>query len=136
MDPIGQPAADTVAAQTESVVGDRRVPTLYWFLLSMAIISEVAATSLLKLTEGFTRLWPSVIVVCFYELSFILLAIVLRRIAVPVAYATWGGVGVVLVTAVAWGWLDQKLDIAALLGIGLITLGVMVIHGFSKTSHA
>ena len=91
---------------------------------------------LLKFTEGFTRLWPSVIVICFYELSFILLTVVLRKIAVPVAYATWGGVGVVRVTAVAWGWLGQRLDAAALLGIGLITLGVIVIQGFSKTTHA
>lgn len=126
----------SAAAQAESAPGDPKVPPLYWLLLSVAIVSEVAATSLLKFTEGFTRLWPSVIVICFYELSFILLTVVLRKIAVPVAYATWGGVGVVMVTAVAWGWLGQRLDAAALLGIGLITLGVIVIQGFSKTTHA
>jgi small multidrug resistance pump len=113
-----------------------QVPTLYWLLLSLAIVSEVAATSGLKFTEGFTRLWPSVIVICFYELSFILLTVVTRKIAVPVVYATWGGVGVVLVTVVAWAWLGQQLDAAALVGIGLITLGVIVIQGFSKTTHA
>ena len=116
--------------------GPSKVPPLYWLLLALAIVSEVAATSGLKFTEGFTRLWPSVIVICCYELSFILLTVVLRKIAVPVVYATWGGVGVLMVTVVAWGWLGQPLDAAALLGIGLITSGVIVIQGFSKTTHA
>ena len=111
-------------------------PALAWLVLGLAIVAEVIATSTLKATEGFTRLWPSVIVICFYELSFILLTVVVRKIAVPVTYATWGGVGVVMVTVVAWGWLGQPLDAAALLGIGLITLGVIVIQGFSKTTHA
>lgn len=113
-----------------------RVPPLYWLLLAIAIVSEVAATTLLKSTEGFTRLWPSVIVICFYELSFILLTITVRKIAMSVVYATWGGVGVALVTVVAWIWLDQVLDAAALIGISLIVAGVVVIQGFSKSTHA
>ena len=133
---LGHNIPDTALAQADSAPGHSKVPPLYWLLLSAAIVSEVAATSLLKFTEGFTRLWPSVTVICLYELSFILLTVVLRKIAVPVAYATWGGVGVVMVTVVAWGWLGQPLDAAALLGIGLITLGVIVIQGFSKTTHA
>lgn len=112
------------------------VPLLYWLLLAVAIISEVAATSMLKSTESFTRLWPSVIVVCCYELSFILLTVAVRKIAMPIVYATWGGMGVALVTVVAWIWLDQQLDLAALTGIGMITLGVIVIQGFSRTTHA
>ena len=136
MDTPGHPVAGTAAAQADSAPGHPKVPPLYWLLLAVAIVSEVAATSLLKFTEGFTRLWPSVIVICFYELSFILLTVVVRKIAVPVTYATWGGVGVVMVTVVAWGWLGQPLDAAALLGIGLITLGVIVIQGYSKTTHA
>lgn len=116
--------------------GSRAVPMLYWLMLAVAIVSEVVATSLLKFTEGFTRLWPSVVVIVFYEVSFILLTVVVRRIAVPVVYATWGGVGVAMVTVVAWAWLDQRLDAAALLGIGMITAGVVVIQGFSKSTHA
>jgi small multidrug resistance pump len=109
---------------------------LYWLLLAVAIVSEVAATTLLKSTEGFTRLWPSVIVICLYELSFILLTITVRKIAVSVVYATWGGIGVALVTVVAWVWLGQALDAAALVGIGLIVAGVVVMQGFSRTTHA
>lgn len=136
MDSTGHPSVNTTAAPAEPAPAAAKVPPLYWLLLAVAIVSEVAATSGLKLTEGFTRLWPSVIVLCFYELSFILLTVVLRKIAVPVAYATWGGVGVVLVTVVAWAWLGQQLDAAALLGIGMITSGVIIIQGFSKTTHA
>lgn len=120
----------------ESAAEPARVSPGYWVLLGIAIISEVAATSLLKATEGFTRLWPSVIVICCYELSFILLTVTVKKIAVPIVYATWGGVGVALVTVVAWIWLDQKLDAAALIGIALIMSGVVVMQGFSKSTHA
>jgi small multidrug resistance pump len=138
MDPMDDPTtgASTAAVGPAAAPAKPRVPALYWMLLGVAIVSEVAATSLLKSTEGFTRLWPSVIVICCYELSFILLTITVKKIAVPVVYATWGGVGVALVTVVAWFWLDQVLDAAALTGIGLITLGVVVMQGFSETTHA
>jgi small multidrug resistance pump len=135
MDPPERPSPAT-ASPADAEIGRQKVPPLYWILLAVAIVSEVAATSLLKVTEGFTRLWPSVIVICCYELSFILLTVVVRRIAVPVVYATWGGVGVAMVTVVAWIWLGQQLDMAALLGIGLIVLGVVVMQGLSKTTHA
>lgn len=132
MDPTPSPApASTAASGTQAPV-----PPLYWVLLAIAIATEVVATSLLKSTEGFTLLWPSVIVICCYEVSFILLTITVKKIAVSVVYATWGGVGVALVTVVAWIWLDQALDTAAVLGIVLITSGVIVMQGFSKSTHA
>jgi len=124
------------AMATDSPAPRPRVPPVYWLLLAVAIVSEVAATSLLKSTEGFTRLWPSVIVISLYELSFILLTMTVRKIAVSVVYATWGGIGVALVTVVAWVWLGQALDAAALVGIGLIVAGVVVMQGFSRTTHA
>lgn len=126
----------TSAVEIESPAARPRVPHLYWLMLAVAIVSEVAATSLLKSTEGFTRLGPSVIVIGLYELSFILLTITVRKIAVSVVYATWGGIGVALVTVVAWVWLGQALDAAALIGIGLIVAGVVVMQGFSNTTHA
>lgn len=122
--------------QTDAPAPRPRVPLLYWLLLAVAIVSEVAATSLLKSTEGFTRLWPSVTVIALYEVSFILLTITVRKVAVSVVYATWGGIGVALVTLVAWVWLGQALDAAAVVGIGLIVAGVVVMQGFSKTTHA
>jgi small multidrug resistance pump len=128
--------APASSVATGATIARPRVPPVYWVMLAVAIVSEVAATSLLKSTQGFTRLWPSVIVISLYELSFILLTITVRRIAVSVVYATWGGIGVALVTVVAWVWLDQALDAAALIGIGLIVAGVVVMQGFSKTTHA
>lgn len=112
------------------------VPPPYWALLVLAIVAEVIATTMLKSTEGFTRLWPSVVVIVCYETAFILLAVCVKRIAVGVVYALWSGVGVALVTAVAWLWLGQPLDAAGLLGVGLIVAGVVVLNGFSRTTAA
>jgi len=104
-----------------------------WILLFIAIIAEVIGTSVLKSTEGFTRLWPSVIVVIAYETAFILLSLCLKKIPVGIVYAVWSGVGVALITLVAWFFLDQPLDAPALAGLALIVGGVVVINAFSKT---
>jgi multidrug transporter EmrE-like cation transporter len=77
-----------------------------------------------------------VIVITCYETAFILLAITVKRIAVGVVYALWSGVGVALVTSVAWLWLGQPLDAAGLAGVGLIVAGVVVINSWSKTTAA
>lgn len=106
---------------------------MQWFLLFVAIVAEVIATSTLKSTEGFTRLWPSVVVVVCYETAFILLALSLKKIPVGIVYAVWSGVGVALITLVAWFFLGQALDAAALVGVGLIVGGVVVINAFSST---
>lgn len=106
---------------------------MQWFLLSVAIVAEVIATSLLKSTEGFTRLWPSVIVVVCYETAFILLSLSLKRIPVGIVYAVWSGVGVALVTLIAWLFLGQALDAAGVVGVVLILGGVVVLNLLSKT---
>lgn len=105
-----------------------------WFMLFVAIVAEVIATSTLKSTEGFTRLWPSVVVVVAYETAFILLALCLKKIPVGIVYAVWSGLGMALITLVAWVLLDQPLDAPALVGLGLIVGGVVVINVFSKTA--
>ncbi len=104
-----------------------------WFLLFMAIVAEVIATSMLKSTEGFTRLWPSVIVAIGYETAFILLSLSMRTMPIGIVYSVWTGVGVSLVTLVAWLFLGQTLDAAGLAGVALIVLGVLVINFFSKS---
>lgn len=104
-----------------------------WLMLVVAIAAEVIATSTLKSTEGFTRLWPSVVVVVCYEIAFILLALTLKKIPVGVVYAVWSGVGVALVTLIAWLFLDQTLDAAGVVGVSLIVGGVVVINAFSRT---
>ena len=105
-----------------------------WLMLFIAIVAEVIATSPLKSTEGFTRLWPSVVVVVAYETAFILLSLCLKKIPVGIVYAVWSGVGVALITLVAWFFLDQPLDAPALAGLALIVGGVVVINVFSKAA--
>ena len=102
--------------------------------LGIAIVAEVLATSFLKSAEGFTRLWPSVIVAVGYGIAFLCLSLTLRTIPTGVAYAIWSGVGIVLVSAVAYFWQGQKLDAPALAGMAMIVSGVLVINIFSKTA--
>jgi small multidrug resistance pump len=104
-----------------------------WLLLFTAIVAEVIATSLLKSTEGFTRLWPSVIVAIGYETAFILLSLSMRTMPIGIVYTVWSCVGVSLVTLVAWFFLGQTLDAAGLAGVALIVGGVLVINFFSKS---
>jgi len=102
-----------------------------WLFLAIAIVSETIATSALKSSEGFTRLWPSVLVVLGYALAFYFLSLTLKVIPVGIAYAVWSGVGIVLITAVGWFMFGQKLDMPALLGMALIIAGVIVMNVFS-----
>ena len=106
---------------------------LSWAYLLVAIVAEVIATSALKASDGFSRLWPSVITVVGYCIAFYCLSLTLRHMPVGVAYAVWSGLGVVLITAVSWIMFGQKLDAAALLGMGLIVAGVIVMNVFSKS---
>ncbi|MDO9470052.1 MAG: SMR family transporter [Nitrosomonas sp.] len=105
----------------------------HWIFLAVAIISEVIATSFLKSAEGFTRFWPSVVVVAGYLLAFYLLSLTLKTIPVGVAYAIWSGVGIVLIALSGWLFLGQSLDMPALIGLSLIVAGVAVINVFSRT---
>jgi len=105
-----------------------------WLFLSAAIAAEVVATSALKASEGFTRLWPSVLVVFGYVIAFYCLSLTLRAIPVGVAYAIWSGVGIVLVSLIAWLVFGQKLDAHAMIGMALIISGVVVMNVFSKAA--
>jgi small multidrug resistance pump len=105
-----------------------------YFLLALAIVAEVIATSSLKASQGFTRLAPSVLVVTGYVAAFYLLMLVMRTVPVGIAYAIWSGAGIVLVSLIAVVLYRQVPDLAACVGIGLIIAGVAVIQLFSKTS--
>ena len=103
----------------------------YLFLFG-AIVLEVVATTALARSASFTRLVPSLIAIFGYAGAFWLLSVPLRVMPTGVVYALWSGLGIVLITAVAWVWQKQVLDTAALLGLGLIMAGVLVIHLFSS----
>ena len=104
-----------------------------YLYLAVAIIAEVAATSALKASEEFTRLYPSIIVVVGYGVAFYFMTLVLRTIPVGITYAVWTGLGIVLVTIAGALLYRQIPDIAAVVGMGLIVSGVVVIFVFSKT---
>lgn len=104
-----------------------------YLYLGAAILAEVIATSLLKTSQGFTRLWPSVATVIGYAISFYCLAQTLGSVPTGVAYAIWSGVGIVLISLIAWWVFGQTLDVPALIGMGLIVAGVVVINLFSKS---
>lgn len=105
----------------------------HWIFLSIAIVSEVIATSCLKASEGFTRLWPSLVVIAGYMLAFYLLSLTLKTIPVGVAYAIWSGAGLVLIALSGWFFFGQSLDIPAVVGLILIVAGIVVINIFSQT---
>ena len=104
-----------------------------YLYLAIAIIAEVAATSALKASSEFTRLLPSLIVVIGYGVAFYFMTLVLRTIPIGITYAVWSGVGIVLVAVIGAFLYKQVPDIPAIIGMGLIIAGVVVIHVFSKT---
>jgi small multidrug resistance pump len=108
--------------------------SLAYLFLGIAIIAEVIATSALRAAEGFTVLLPSVVSVVGYVVAFYFLSLTLKTMPVGVAYAIWSGVGIVLVSLVALVIYKQVLDLPAMLGMGLIMAGVVVINLFSKTT--
>ncbi|MEM9344843.1 MAG: SMR family transporter [Pseudomonadota bacterium] len=104
--------------------------------LVIAIVFETIGTTALKASEGFTRLWPSLIVVFGYAISFWFLAQTLKAVPVGIAYALWSALGIALIALIGWIVFGQKLDAAAVIGLGLIISGVVVISLFSNsTSH-
>jgi small multidrug resistance pump len=105
-----------------------------WIYLGIAIVSEVIGTSALNASAGFSRLWPSLIVVVGYAVAFYCLSLALKSIPVGIAYAIWSGVGVALIALVGWAIFGQALDAPAIIGIALIVAGVVVLNVFSRTS--
>ena len=102
-----------------------------WTFLAMAVFSEIVATSSLKSTEGFTNLIPSVIVLVGYGAAFYFLSLTLNEIPVGIAYAIWSGVGIVGIAIVAMIFHEQNLDAGAMIGMGLIILGIIVMRTYS-----
>ena len=107
---------------------------MHWLHLAIAIVAEVAATSFLRASANFTKPLPSLVVVAGYGCAFYFLSLTLDKIPAGVAYAVWSGVGVTLIAAIGWLFLDQKLDAAAVAGMALIVAGVAVINLFSRAA--
>ncbi|MER7000800.1 multidrug efflux SMR transporter [Streptomyces sp. NPDC000410] len=97
-------------------------------LLAAAIAAEVAGTTAMKYSEGFTRLWPSLFTVTGYVIAFALLAQTLKTLSVGTAYAIWAGVGTAAVAAIGMLFLDESASPAKLAGIALVIAGVVVLN--------
>jgi small multidrug resistance pump len=106
---------------------------MIYFCLAAAIATEVIGTTALAASDGFSKLLPSVIAVVCFAAAFWLLSFPLRTMPTGIVYAIWSGLGIVLITAVAWIWAEQSLDVPALIGMALITTGVIVMNVFSKS---
>ncbi|MEQ9693278.1 SMR family transporter [Shimia sp. SDUM112013] len=104
----------------------------YLFLIA-AVFMETVGTSALQASQQFTRLWPSVLVVVAYVISFYLLSMTLKYLPVGITYAIWSGLGIVFIAIIGYVVFKQSLDLPAVLGLGLIVLGILVINMFSKT---
>jgi len=101
--------------------------------LAIAIVAEVIATTALKASNEFTKLYPSLVVVCGYCVAFYFMTLTLKTIPLGISYAIWSGVGIVLIAISGAVFYKQIPDLAALLGMSLIIAGVIIIHVFSKT---
>ncbi|QNQ81614.1 DMT family transporter [Lactobacillus sp. PV012] len=102
--------------------------------LAIAIVAEVIGTNFMKASAGFTKLWPSVITVISYLICFYALSLSLKTLNLSVAYATWGGVGIILTTIIGIMFWHQNISLAQVVGITLIVIGVVITNLFS-TGH-
>lgn len=104
-----------------------------WVCLFLAIFTEIAASSRLKQTAGFSKLLPSLLVILGYGVSFVFLSLAIDAIPLGIAYALWSGVGIISISAIDYFLYKQTLDLPAVLGICLICGGVVVMNLFSKS---
>lgn len=109
-------------------------PASVYAILVVAIVFEVLGTSAMQAANHFTRPLPTAMMVVCYAIAFFFLSLTLRTIPVGIAYAVWSGLGIVLISIVGFVVFGQKLDLAALVGLGLIIAGVLVLNLLSSST--
>jgi len=107
---------------------------LHYVYLIVAVAAETIGTTALQASDQFTRLWPTLLVIVAYGLAFFFLGTALKYIPVGIAYALWSGLGIILIAFIGFVIFGQSLDLAAILGLGLIIAGIVVIQLFSGTA--
>lgn len=105
---------------------------MHWVFLGVAIVLEVVGTSFLKESNGFQNLAPTLVSIAAYVCAFYFLSLAIRSLELGIAYAIWAGVGTALIVLISWLFFNQSLDAAAVVGVLLIILGVIVINVFSE----
>jgi small multidrug resistance pump len=96
-----------------------------WLYLALAILLEVSGTTCMKLSEGFTKVVPSILLFVFYTLSFAMLTLALKKLDVSIAYAVWSGVGTALIAAIGVLWFREPATALKFISLGLIIIGVV-----------
>ena len=107
--------------------------TQAWWLLSAAIFFEICGTICMRLSEGFTRFTPSLLIFVFYAFSFALNTLVVRVLGLSVVYAVWSGVGTVITAAIGVWYFKEPATALKLASIGLVVIGVLGVHASSTT---
>jgi small multidrug resistance pump len=103
-----------------------------WIYLFLAILFEVSGTTAMKLSNGFEKLFPSILMFVFYIMSLSSLTLALKKIELSVAYAVWGGVGTAIVAVIGIAWFDEQANLLKLISLVLVTTGVVGLHISSK----
>ncbi|MEV6343567.1 multidrug efflux SMR transporter [Actinoplanes sp. NPDC051851] len=106
-----------------------------YVLLLLAIATELVGTSLMKATDGFTRLWPTVVVLVSYVLSFVFLAQAVKGMQVGIAYAIWSAVGTAAIVVIGAAFLGEPVTLAKVAGIALIIAGVVTLNLTGGEAH-
>ncbi|HYX18429.1 MAG TPA: multidrug efflux SMR transporter [Nostoc sp.] len=99
-----------------------------WIYLIAAILFEVSGTTCMKLSQGFTKIGPSILIVVFYGLCFTFLTLALKKLEMSVAYSVWAGLGTVLIAIIGIIWFRESATLIKLISIGLIIMGVIGIN--------
>lgn len=101
---------------------------LFWLFLLIAILTEVVGTSLMKASQGLSRLVPSVLMFVMYAISFVFMALALKKIEVSIAYAIWSGLGTALIAMIGIAWFRESFNWPKLVGLVLIVGGVVLLN--------
>jgi small multidrug resistance pump len=104
-----------------------------WWLLAAAIVFEIAGTVCMRLSDGFTRMTPSLMIFVFYAFSFGLNTFVIRTLGLSVVYAVWSGVGTVATAAIGIWYFKEPATALKLASIGLVVIGVLGLHASSRS---
>jgi small multidrug resistance pump len=103
-----------------------------WWLLAAAIVFEIAGTVCLRLSDGLSRLTPSLLILVFYAVSFGLNSFVVKTLGLSVVYAVWSGVGTVATAAIGICYFKEPATALKLASIGLVVIGVLGVHAGSR----
>lgn len=100
----------------------------YWIYLLIAILTEVVGTTMMKVSQGLSRLIPSVLMFAMYAISFIFMAFALKKLEVSTAYAIWSGLGTAVIAAIGIVWFQESLSVAKVIGTVLVIVGVVLLN--------